>query len=173
MLYDKYSSSSTAGDIVSIAAFVGGEDGPWTTGGRTNIPVVSLVDDDFEAVHIKVRTGAASKYRLEILTCAQFEHTIGFPLISLVQKALPPVEAVLKKDDALNEVVKPGAPMGSVALDIASVPLPQRVRRSRKQNTRQQMATTQLPGGQQRTPKRSRRRRRRAQRARKSVTVNV
>lgn len=165
MLYDKYGTSSSAAAVGSITDYgpTGGVDGPWTTG-RTNIPVVSLVDDDFEAVHLKVRTGAAAKYRLEVITCVQFEHSLGFPLISLTQKALPPVEEVLKKDDALNVAVKPAAPMGSVPLDMSNVALPQRVRRSRQQVTAQSMGPANAKS-QSKSARKNRRRRANRRRA--------
>lgn len=178
MLYDKYGSATAPGqgDMGSITAFIGGQDEPWTSGEylRQFIPVVSLVDDDFEAVHIKIRTGSASRYRLEIMTCVQFEHTVGFPLISLTQKAIPPVEAVLKKDDALNVVVKPGAPMGSVPLDMANVALPMRVRRAKQQPTAKPNNTNAAAnnGGKSKSNQGSRRRRARRRRAAR-VTVRV
>lgn len=128
-------------------------------------PTASLIDDDFNVVRIRVRTGNAVTYRLEVLTCVQFEQTPSFPLLSLTQGPIHREEAVLERDDALNSTLVAGAPLGQAPFNLGKVAaLPQRVRRTRNKARPQKPATaTNGNGG-----RRRRKRRRRAKLAAKS-----
>lgn len=132
-------------------------------------PTISLVDDDFNVVRLRVRTGTsnASNYRLEVLTCVQFEQTPSFPLLSLTQGPSHREEAVLERDDALNSTLVAGAPLGQAPFNLGKVAaLPQRVRRTRNKARPQKQAAS--PNGNGR--RRRRRRRRRAKLPVKSRT---
>lgn len=105
---------------------------PYCTG-KTTCPTVSLFDDDFNVIRIRVRTGDANSYRLEVMTCVQFEQGPAFPLISLTKGPMPRNEQILAKDDVLNATLMAGAPLGTPAFHAGKVQaLPQRVRRPRK-----------------------------------------
>nr|QYF49962.1 MAG: hypothetical protein 2 [Heilongjiang sediment noda-like virus 3] len=128
-------------------------------------PTVSLIDDDFNVVRIRVRTGNAVTYRLEVLTCVQFEQTPSFPLLSLTQGPTHREEAVLERDDALNSTLVAGAPLGQAPFNLGKVAaLPQRVRRTRNKARPQKPATATNGNGR----RRGRKRRRRAKLAAKS-----
>nr|APG76176.1 hypothetical protein 2 [Beihai noda-like virus 9] len=123
--------SSTNSDVKSITASPD-YNAPFCTG-RTTCPTVSLFDDDFNVVRIRVRTGEANSYRLEVMTCVQFEQGPGFPLISLTKGPMPRNEQILAKDDLLNSTLMAGAPLGTPAFHAGKVQaLPQRVRRPRR-----------------------------------------
>nr|QYF49894.1 MAG: hypothetical protein 2 [Jiangsu sediment noda-like virus 1] len=120
-------------------------------------PTVSLIDDDFNVVRIRVRTGNAVTYRLEVLTCVQFEQTPSFPLLSLTQGPTHREEAVLERDDALNSTLVAGAPLGQAPFNLGKVAaLPQRVRRTRNKARPQKPATATNGNGRRRRRKRRR-----------------
>lgn len=151
----------------SICASHGGLEQPWTVHGRTGIPAASVIDDDFNAVVLWLTTGDATKFRLEVMTCIQFEHTNSFPLVSLTSSAMPANDAVMNKDDAINAALKPGAAMGSAPMSMAMVQLPQRVRRGKQPRQQQRRP--------QRKPKQRRQRQppRRARKAKAQGTVSI
>lgn len=135
---------------------------------NTRCPTVSLVDDDFNVVRLRVRTGNANTYRLEVLTCVQFEQTPSFPLLSLTHGPVHREEAVLERDDALNSTLVAGAPLGQAPFNLGKVAaLPQRVRRARNKTRPQKQAP--VANGNGRSGRR-RRRRRRAKAAAKTRT---
>lgn len=105
--------------------------------GNPNCASITLVDDDFNVARIRVRTAEANSYRLEVLTCVQFEQTPGFPLISLTHGPMMREEAVLDRDDVLNGTLVSGAPLGQPPFNMGKVmALPQRVRRPRPPRNR-------------------------------------
>nr|QYF49981.1 MAG: hypothetical protein 2 [Jiangsu sediment noda-like virus 3] len=105
---------------------------PYCTG-KTTCPTVSLFDDDFNVTRIRVRTGEANSYRLEVMTCVQFEQGPAFPLISLTKGPMPRNEQILARDDLLNGTLMAGAPLGTPSFHAGKVQaLPQRVRRPRR-----------------------------------------
>jgi hypothetical protein len=104
---------------------------PYCTGVST-CPTVSLFDDDFNVARIRIRTGEANSYRLEVMTCVQFEQGPSFPLISLTKGPTPRNDALLTRDDQLNGTLMAAAPLGQPSFHMGKVQaLPQRVRRTR------------------------------------------
>nr|QYF49950.1 MAG: hypothetical protein 2 [Heilongjiang sediment noda-like virus 2] len=126
-------------------------------------PTISLLDDDFNVCRIRVRTGEANNYRLEVFTCVQFEQTPSFPLLSLTHGPTMREEAILEKDDALNGTLVAGAPLGDVPFNLGKVAaLPQRVRRPKRSRnqagSKRSAPATNGNGGKRRRRRRAKRR---------------
>lgn len=155
-VYDTRDRSNT--DLIAITASPS-YTAPYCTGVST-CPTVSLFDDDFNVARIRIRTGEANSYRLEVMTCVQFEQSPSFPLISLTKGPAPRNDAVLAKDDQLNGTLMAAAPLGQPPFNMGKVQaLPQRVRRTRNNTAR--------PVAPPNTPTRNSNRKRRQRRKRK------
>lgn len=77
---------------------------------KPSFPIVSFWDSDFDAIRIRIQ-GTSLKFRLEIITCIQFQHNNNFSLISLTKGPEEKNQAVLDKDDKIAPHVSPALPL--------------------------------------------------------------
>lgn len=95
-----------------------------------NYGFISMLDHDFNVTKLRISANDA-RYRLEIITCAQFEQQLDFPLISITTMAGPRDSKMLAIDDKLNESLPPGMSLGSAFFPNQTG---RRVRRNRPNN---------------------------------------
>lgn len=92
--------------------------------GTTSWTFITLVDDDFNATRIRIN-GVSQSYRLEVMTCVQFNHHPNYSLMSLTSPPGPSNPAILEADDKINGAMPPAMTLAS------QPPLPQRRPRRR------------------------------------------
>lgn len=99
---------------------------------QPTFPIVSFWDSDFDLIRIKIQ-GNSLKFRLEVITCIQFQHNNNFSLISLTRGPSEKNQQVLDKDDKMAPHVPPALPL---ATDFAINNSPKRRPRRRTNNQR-------------------------------------
>lgn len=107
--------------------------GSYTDLEATSYPGVSMWDDDFNPIKITINTTVSLSFRLEVITCVQFEHNNTFSLISLTTKPVESNEKVLEVDNKLSGSTVAGQPLGIPAFTINnSITAGTKGRRNRK-----------------------------------------